>query len=195
MEVSAAIYLGLLCAAGAGRLAELRLSARNQRRLAEKGARKPPDPNYRWMAAFHGGLLAAAGLEVVLLERPFLPWLGGPALAVWAAANAVRWWVIRTLGEHWNTQVLSSAHLGVVSEGPYRWVRHPNYTAVFAEMLALPLAHTAWMTALAGAAAHARILQLRVRLEEEVLLADGRYRELMGGKPRFLPRLGWSGRR
>ena len=47
--------------------------------------------------------------------------------------------LIRTLGDRWNVRVMSVSQLGVVAAGPYRWVRHPNYTAVFVEMLALPL--------------------------------------------------------
>ena len=104
-------------------------------------------------------------------------------------ANALRWWVIRTLGAHWNVQVMDSARLGVVTTGPYRWVRHPNYTAVFVEMLALPLIHTAWITALAGGAAHAWVLRGRVAAEERVLLADPLYRAEMSAKPRFVPSL------
>src|SRR5204863_108279 len=79
---------------------------------------------------------------------------------------------------------------GVVTGGPYRWIRHPNYVAVFVELLALPLVHGAWLTALAGAALHVPVLRRRLALEESVLAADPVYRDLMGRKPRFVPRLG-----
>ena len=101
----------------------------------------------------------------------------------------MRWWVIRTLGEHWNVQVVDSTRLGVVSSGPFRFVRHPNYAAVFAEMIALPLIHTAWITAVAGALAHAVVLRQRLSTEERVLAANPDYRAAMAGKPRFLPGL------
>jgi methyltransferase len=109
--------------------------------------------------------------------------------AVFLAANAVRWWVIRTLGEHWNVQVMDSTRLGVVTSGPFRYVRHPNYAAVFAEMLALPLIHTAWITAIAGTIAHMGVLAQRLSMEERVLFANADYRAAMTGKPRFLPGL------
>jgi methyltransferase len=109
--------------------------------------------------------------------------------AVFLAANAVRWWVIRSLGAHWNVQVVDSARLGVVTSGPFRYVRHPNYAAVFAEMLALPLIHTAWITATAGAIAHIGVLAQRLSTEERVLFANPDYRAAMTGKPRFLPGL------
>ena len=68
-------------------------------------------------------------------------------------ANLLRFWVIATLGVHWNVRVVRSMPLGVVTAGPYRFVRHPNYVAVFVELLALPLVHGACLTAVAGDAA------------------------------------------
>lgn len=177
MDVSVAAFLALLGLVGALRLAELRLSRRNQREMAARGARKIAEPHFRWMVLTHAGVLASAALEVVFLRRVFL------------LANAVRWWVMRTLKGRWNVQVMDAAGLGIVTSGPFRAVRHPNYAAVFAEMLTLPLIHTAWLTALAGGAAHAWALSRRIALEERVLLADPAYRESMGRKPRFLPGL------
>jgi methyltransferase len=78
--------------------------------------------------------------------------------------------------------------MGVVSSGPFRYVRHPNYVAVFVELAALPLVHGAWLTALGGSLLHVVILRRRIALEEQVLLADPGYRAVMGPKPRFLPR-------
>jgi len=97
--------------------------------------------------------------------------------------------VIRTLGIHWNTEIVDSASLGVVSEGPFRWVRHPNYLGVFVELIALPLIHTAWLTATFAAAANAWVLRNRLRIEERLLEAVPAYRAAMGAKPRFLPRI------
>jgi methyltransferase len=109
--------------------------------------------------------------------------------ALFVFANALRWWVIRTLAGHWNVEVMASSRVGVVTSGPYRWVRHPNYVAVVIEMFSLPMIHTAWITALAGTLANMEILRRRLRVEEGVLMADPSYRSAMGEKPRFLPRL------
>ena len=96
---------------------------------------------------------------------------------------------MRTLGIHWNTEVVNSAPLGVVSNGPFRWIRHPNYVGVFVEMIALPLIHTAWVTAAFAAAGNAMVLRNRLRIEEPVLDAVPAYRAAMSGKPRFFPRI------
>ena len=78
----------------------------------------------------------------------------------------------------------------MVTGGPFRWIRHPNYLAVFIELTALPLVHGAYLTALAGAAAHLWVLWHRIRADEAVLLADPNYRARMGGKLRFVPAIG-----
>lgn len=187
MELSQAVYVGLVGVVALLRLLELRISKRNQQRLVERGAKKAPDPRFPAMVAVHTCVLAGAAAEVVFLRRPFYPVLAAVMGALFLAANAVRWWVIRTLGAHWNVQVMDSASLGVVTSGPYRWVRHPNYTAVFVEMLALPLIHTAWITAIAGTIAHVWVLHGRIAAEEKVLRAEPAYRAAMADKPRFLP--------
>jgi methyltransferase len=189
MDVSVIAFLLLLVAVAALRLAELRISRRHQQQLVSRGATKVDEPRFRWMVALHTAVLLGAALEVVLLKRPFIPALAATMFAIFLAANAVRWWVIRTLGDHWNVQVVDSTGLGVVTSGPFRFVRHPNYAAVFAEMLALPLIHTAWITALAGSLAHTAVLAQRVSTEERVLFANADYREAMAGKSRFLPGL------
>jgi len=189
MDLSVIAFLGLLLAVASLRLVELRISKLHQKEMVARGAARVDEPRFRWMVLLHTAVLIGAALEVVFLRRPFIPWLAAPMFAAFLAANAVRWWVIRTLGEHWNVQVVDSTRLGVVTSGPFHYVRHPNYAAVFAELLALPLIHTAWITATAGAIAHIGVLTQRVSTEERVLLANPDYRAAMTGKPRFLPGL------
>lgn len=190
MGVSVILYLALLAAVGAARLFELRISAGRERRLAERGIARVPDPAFRGMVAFHAAVPIAAALEVVALRRPLLPALALPMLVVFGLASGLRWWVVRSLGEHWNVRVMASSRLGVVVNGPYRFVRHPNYAAVFVEMTALPLIHAAWLTALLGTPIHALLLRRRIAVEEAALFADPWYGAAMGDKPRFLPRIG-----
>ncbi len=189
MELSVIAYLGLLLLVALLRIVELQISRRHQREMVAHGAAKVNDPRFRWMVLLHTGVLVGAAVEVVLLHRPFFPVLAAVCFVIFLAANAVRWWVIRTLGEHWNVQVMNSTGLGVVTTGPFRYVRHPNYAAVFVEMLVLPLIHTAWITALAGSLAHMVVLSQRLSTEERVLFSDAQYRAAMAGKPRFLPGL------
>jgi len=180
-------FLVLLGAVGALRLIEMRLSKRHQRALAEAGAPVLPEPVFRAMVLLHTGILAGAAIETLLLGRPFVLALAIPALALVALANALRFWVIATLGVHWNVRVVPSMPLGVVTSGPYRFIRHPNYVAVFVELAALPLVHGAYLTAIAGALLHVAVLHRRIGLEESVLMADEAYRQAFANKPRFFP--------
>jgi methyltransferase len=184
---STGYFLVLLAAVGVGRLVEMRLSRRHQRALAEQGANVLREPVFGAMVALHTGVLVAAALEVLVLHRPYELTLAVPALALVALSNALRWWVIATLGVHWNVRVVPSSGLGVVTSGPYRWVRHPNYVAVFVELAALPLVHGATLTAIIGSLLHLLVLRRRIALEESVLMADEGYRRAFAGKPRFLP--------
>ena len=152
MDLSVIVYLALLALVGLLRLAELRVSRRHQRELVGRGIEKRADPQFRWMVALHTAVLWGAAIEVVVLRRPFLPDLAAPMAVLFLLATGLRWWVIHTMGAHWNVEVMASGPLGVVTSGPFRWVRHPNYLAVFVELVALPLIHTAWITAFVAAA-------------------------------------------
>ena len=84
-------------------------------------------------------------------------------------------------------KVILPRHLRVVTTGPYRCMRHPNSIAVLGEILALPLAGGAWITAAVAGILFTLILVVRVRTEEEALLARPEYAAAMGGKRRFVP--------
>jgi methyltransferase len=187
MPIATLLFLLLVAAVGACRLVELRLSKRHQRALAERGAAVVAEPVFRAIVLLHTGILVAAVIEVLALDRPAVPAVALPALAAVALANVLRFWVIATLGLHWNVRIVPSMQLGVVTAGPYRFVRHPNYVAVFVELAALPLVHGAYLTAIAGAALHVVVLQRRIRLEESTLMADAGYRAAFARKPRFVP--------
>lgn len=151
------------------RLAELAVARRNLAWARSRGGVEYGRRHYPWIVVAHVALLVAAPAEVWLLGRPFLPWLGWPMLAVVVLAQVLRWWCVGTLGRQWNTRVVVVPGMPLVHRGPYRWLRHPNYVAVVAEGLALPLVHSAWLTAPAFAAANAVLLTVRVRVEDAAL--------------------------
>ncbi len=144
-------FAALLAAVGTLRLCELGLSAHHQKQLLAMGVKRISEPDFFWMVLIHAAVLFCSVLEVVLLKRPFIPMLAAFMIAVFLAANVLRWWVIQTLKNLWTVRVMNSIQLQVVTDGPFRFVRHPNYAAVFVELLALPLIHAAWLTALVGA--------------------------------------------
>jgi methyltransferase len=111
------------------------------------------------------------------------------AVTVFIAAQALRGWVLWSLGHHWNVSVMSSAadSPSFVSSGPYRFIRHPNYLVVILEFATLPLVGCAPWTALAFSVGNAAILFFRIRLEEEFLSSVPGYDAAMGHKARFIP--------
>ena len=117
--------------------------------------------------------LVACLAEVYLLNRPFLPVLGWSMLAIVVAAQLLRWWCITTLGTQWNTRVVVVPGAPRVTGGPYRFFSHPNYVAVIAEGFALPLVHTAWITAGVFTVLNAVLLNRRIAVENSALARLG----------------------
>lgn len=148
----------------AQRLGELALAWRNDRRLRADGAVEHGRGHYPLLVALHAGWLAAI-FVAVSPERP-PSWL---LLALFAAMQAVRFWVIASLGRYWTTRVLVAPGQALVRRGPYRWMRHPNYAVVVAEIALLPLVFGAWRIAVAFSVANALLLAWRIRIEERAL--------------------------
>ncbi|MCX5151927.1 isoprenylcysteine carboxyl methyltransferase family protein [Streptomyces sp. NBC_00320] len=163
------LYLLLMALVVAERLAELAVARRGTRWSLSRGAIEYGRGHYPAMVALHTALLAGCVVEPLVADRPFLPALGWPALALVLAAQGLRWWCISTLGPRWNTRVLVVPGLPLVAAGPYRLLRHPNYVAVVVEGAALPLVHTAWMTAAGFTVLNLLLLGVRIRCEEDAL--------------------------
>ena len=165
--MSVILYIAFVLATGVERLYELRVSKRNAATAFAQGGREYGQRHFPWMVALHTGLLLACIAEVVLLDRPFIPWLGWPMLVIAVLCQAARYWIISSLGSQWNTLVIVVPGAArVVARGPYRWFTHPNYVVVAVEGIALPLVHTAWITAIAFTVLNA-VLLLGFRIPTE----------------------------
>ncbi|MEU6577255.1 isoprenylcysteine carboxylmethyltransferase family protein [Streptomyces sp. NPDC046805] len=162
-------YALLVLAVAAERGAELVVARRNAAWTLSRAGVEHGRDHYPVMVALHTGLLACCLLEPVLAGRPFLPVLGWPMLALAVLAQALRWWCVTALGPYWNTRVIVVPGARLVGAGPYRFLRHPNYLAVVVEVAALPLVHSAWLTATVFTVANAVLLTVRVRCENAAL--------------------------
>jgi methyltransferase len=159
----------LIVAVGLERLAELVVSKRNAAWSFARGGVESGQRHYPVMVVLHTGLLVGALAEVWLRRPAFLPALGWTMLALVLAAQALRWWCITTLGRQWNTRVIVVPGLPRVTDGPYHSMSHPNYVAVVIEGVALPLVHSAWITALVFTLCNAALLTVRIRVEDRAL--------------------------
>jgi methyltransferase len=187
MVTSQVAYGALLSCIALERIWELFLSRRNARLALEQGGVEVGQRHFRWMVVLHTLIFPACLGEVLFLARPFHSWLGGAMGAALVASMGLRYWAVSTLGPAWNTRVWVVPGRPVVVNGPYRWVRHPNYVAVCMEMLALPLLHGAWMTAGVFSLLNAALLKVRIGVEEAALTEHCGYGEHMERRPRFLP--------
>lgn len=167
------IWFGaLILATGIERLWELVLSKRNADWAFARGGVEFGQRHFPFMVVLHTGLLVACLVEVFVGDRPFIPLLGWPMLVIALACQALRYWCIATLGHQWNSRVIVVPGLGRVTGGPYRFFTHPNYVVVITEGIALPLVHTAWVTALAFTALNAILLfGFRIPTEERALVS------------------------
>jgi methyltransferase len=163
-------FVILVAAVVAERIAELIISQRNANWAKRQGGVETGLGHYPAMVVLHSGLLAACLFEVLVGDRPFLPLLGWSMLVLVLGAQGLRWWCITVLGCRWNTRVIVIPGLALVAKGPYRWLRHPNYVAVVLEGIALPLVHTAWITAVGFSVLNAvLLLRFRIPAEERAL--------------------------
>ena len=162
-------FVLLVLAVGLERLAELVVSKRNAAWSFARGGFETGQRHYVAMVVLHTGFLVAMLVEVWLREPEFVPLLGWTMLALVIASQALRWWCIATLGHQWNTRVIVVPGLPRVTSGPYRFLSHPNYVAVVVEGFALPLVHSAWITAIVFTICNAALLAVRLRVEESAL--------------------------
>jgi methyltransferase len=152
------------------RLVELEVSRRNVAALKARGGVEAGAGVYPWIVLTQAFWLVSSPLEVWLLDRPWVSALGLPMLVLFAAGMGLRYWAVHTLGPRWSTRVVFVPGEPLVKSGPYRLLRHPNYLGMVLELIALPLVHTAWITAVVATAANA--LALRRRIDQEAALED-----------------------
>jgi methyltransferase len=146
------------------RLLELAYAARNTRRLLEAGGREAGREHYPLIVGLHAVWLLALLIAIDPAEPP--RW---PLLILFIALQGLRLWVIASLGGRWTTRVITLPGAPLVRRGPYRWLRHPNYMVVIAEIAVLPLAFGAWQIALVFTVLNLALLRHRVRIEEQAL--------------------------
>lgn len=182
-----AIGWSFLAALGLERGVELVVSRRNAARAIARGGVEAGRGHYPAMVAFHAGFLLACATERLLWPGRWPLPAALAALAVALLAQGLRWWSVAALRGRWTTRVVVVAGEPPVTGGPYRFVRHPNYLAVVAELLAAPLVLGAWRTALLFSLGNALLLSVRIRAEERAL--GPAWRAAFADRPLLLPRL------
>ncbi len=175
------------------RLVELGVSRRNLRRIArdpEASAARAAEGPRAWaaMVALHASLLVLPPIEIVLCDRRPPSWLAWSAFAVFVLAQALRAWTLATLGRAWNARGVVAPSIPIVTRGPYRFVRHPNYLAVVLEVLSIPLGGGAYGSLGLLTVLLVPVLARRIRGEEALLARVPGWTAWFADKGRLLPR-------
>jgi methyltransferase len=160
--VSAVAVIVTLVAAE--RVAELAHAARNTRALLARGGVETGAGHYPLLVLLHGAWLASLLFLVPADMPPSWNWLGAFALL-----QALRLWIIQSLGPFWTTRIITLPDAPLVRRGPYRLLRHPNYVVVTAEIAVLPLAFGAWRIAAIFSVLNLALLAWRIWIEERAL--------------------------
>lgn len=146
------------------RIGELILSRRNTARLLAQGAVETGRGHYPALVAVHGAWFAAM-IAFVPRDVAIVPSM----LALYVLLQIPRAWILASLGPYWTTRIVSLKDAPLVQAGPYKFMRHPNYVLVIAEIVVLPLAFGAWWIAAPFGAINVVALAWRVEIEEEAL--------------------------
>lgn len=149
-------------------LAELRVSLAHERELFRAGAIEAPDPVYSTMRWAYPGTFVAMAIEgLVTASPPGLLTIVG--VVVFAAGKAFKVWAIASLGTRWTYRVLVIPSAPLVTRGPYRFMRHPNYVGVVGELVGMALLVQAPVTGVLSVIGFGYLLHLRIRTEEQAL--------------------------
>ena len=157
------LSIAILLLVTAQRLGELMLAQRNTRRLLAHGAHEAGRGHYPVMVALHAAWLAT------------LWWLGWNRpvnlipLSLFALMQVLRVWVIASLGGRWTTRIIVLPGARLVAKGPFRFLRHPNYCIVTAEIVLLPLALGLPQVAIVFSILNAAMLTVRIACENRAL--------------------------
>jgi methyltransferase len=146
------------------RLVELVHARRNTQALRRRGAVEIGSGHYPLLVVLHAAWLASLFLLVPADAPVSLPWF-----VLFLLLQGARLWVILTLGPWWTTRIMTLPEAPLVRRGPYRFLRHPNYAVVAAEIAVLPLVFGAWRLALIFSLLNALLLGWRIRIEERAL--------------------------
>lgn len=157
------LNLVILSVVTAERLVELLLANRNTRRLLGRGAKEYAPGHYPLIVALHASWLAT--LWWLAPPRP----IDAALFLLFVIVEFGRIWVLASLGPRWTTRIIILEGAPLVRKGPYRYLDHPNYVVVAAEIALLPLVFGLWRTALVFSVVNALLLAVRIRAENRAL--------------------------
>ena len=168
------------------RVVELIIANRNERWMRARGAIEFGRSHYKYIVMIHVLFLLSFFLETMWRGNMLSP-LWPLILSLFIVIQSLRLWTIWSLGRYWNTRILVVPNAQVVTRGPYRWLRHPNYVVVAFEFILIPLLYQAYWTAVIFTILNGFILSVRISVEEQALQTMTNYKQKFHHRSRFFP--------
>lgn len=170
----------------AQRITELLIARKNEQLMINRGGIEHGKDHYPYIVSLHVLFLVSYFLEVQVLQRE-LTELWYVILPILFFTQVIRYWAIYSLGNYWNTKIIIIPGDVVISRGPYKFIKHPNYMVVAAEILFLPLLFHAYITAILFTILNVVMMTIRIPAEEHALQTYTNYEDVFSNKARFLP--------
>jgi methyltransferase len=189
--VTKAIFTGIVATVFLQRLFELRLSKCNEAHVIAQGGREHSSNYLKLVKVLHLSWFVVMLAEAWWFDRPFVPTLAAFALVATLAGQYLRYLSMQALGWRWALPIMTIPGASVIDKGIYRYIRHPDWLGVILEIPAVPLIHSAYLTAILYTVVNTFLLRTRIRAEEQALTEDNDYAYVFAGRPRFIPKIGF----
>lgn len=169
------------------RITELFIAKRNEKWMLNRGGFEHGREHYPFIVALHVLFLLFLLLEVRIFKKELTD-LWYFLVPILALTQLIRYWSVFSLGNYWNTKIIIVPKEQVVSKGPYKYMKHPNYVVVAFEILLIPLLFQAYVTALLFTFLNIVMMTIRIPTEEKALQKHTNYHEVFNLRARFVPK-------
>ncbi len=153
------------------RIVEVIIAKQNEKWMKNQGAIEHYSDHYKWIVLVHTFFFFSIMLEAFGEQLVLNQWKGF-LLLLFVCAQAFRVWCLASLGRYWNTKIIVLPEAGLVTKGPYKFMKHPNYVVVAIEFVLIPLLFNAYITAFIFPILHGVLMKIRIPYEEKALSRD-----------------------
>lgn len=168
------------------RLVEVGIARRNEKWMKINGAIEIGKEHYKYIVAIHVLYFVSLIIEVTYFQKEMSS-IWPVFLLFFTVAQALRVWSLLSLGRFWNTKIIILPNVSIISKGPYKFIRHPNYLVVVIEILVIPLIFNAFWTAIVFSILNIVVLSIRISAEESALMRETNYKSIFYRRSRFVP--------
>lgn len=169
------------------RITELFIARKNEKWMKNRGGIEHGKDHYPYIVSLHLLFLISFFIEVQVFHRELTDiWF--VMFPILFLTQLLRYWSVFSLGNYWNTKIMIVPGDVVISRGPYKFVKHPNYIVVAVEILLLPLLFHAYITAILFTIMNVVMMTVRIPAEESALRTYTNYHEVFPVKSRFSPK-------